>query len=280
MLLRFLLRHCSFIHYHWNGKIPSFLRHHKNIVMIHDVLPLEIPDFFSSDKERKDYITEIKNTLSMADVILTPSKYSKKQILKEFSPNKTIYVLPHGVTVTRADTNVKKSDYYIYVGGYDKRKGLIPLLKEFIASTPRRKLCFVGEINYFSNEFENLCKTAMNMGILKQYGYVSEHELADLILHAQALIYPSLYEGFGLPPIEAMALGTPVFTTRGTCLPEICGNSAIYFDPNTPGDLIKKLDDFEREDHTDLIKHGKNHAKKFNWTITAKQYNDILMKDL
>lgn len=269
------LKSCDFVHYHWNGGILPNARMCKNIVMIHDVLPLEIPNYFTTNADKSKYTNQMRFTVQNAAVILTPSNYSKEKLMEFFAPSCPIFVLPHGITMPRV-TNVKKGEYYIYVGGYAPRKGLVQLLREFINMRTSRKLYFVGTIGYFSDEFKSLVQRAIQMGILKQCGYVDENTLANLTAGARGLIYPSQWEGFGLPPIEAMSVGTPAFVTRGTCIPEICGNAGIYFDPYKPGDLELTLDKFESKNPSEIISHGIRHSKQFNWDRSAREYIRIL----
>lgn len=253
------------VHYHWNGGILPAARKCKNIVMIHDVLPLEIPNYFTQDAEREKYMADMKFTVQNAVAILTPSNYSREKIIEFFAPRCPIYVLPHGITLP-ARENAKTDDYYIYVGGYAPRKGLVPLLREFLNMPTPRKLRFVGTIGYFSDEFKSLAEQATKAGILTETGYVDEDTLADMIAHARGLIYPSQWEGFGLPPIEAMSVGTPAFVSRGTCIPEICGDAAIYFNPDKQGDLTDAINAFENasdDDKSKIIARGRDHATRF-----------------
>lgn len=269
------LKSCDVVHYHWNGGILPNARNCKNIVMIHDVLPLEIPNYFTTDEEKAKYVSQIRFTVQNATAILTPSNYSKEKLTEFFAPPCPIFVLPHGITMPRA-SDTQKGEYYIYVGGYAPRKGLVQLLREFINMPRPRKLYFVGTIGYFSDEFKSLVQRATQMGILTQCGYVDENTLANLVACARGLIYPSQWEGFGLPPIEAMSVGTPAFVSRGTCIPEICGDAGIYFDPDKPGDLELTLNKFENHNPSEIIARGIQHSKQFNWNRSAREYIRIL----
>ena len=133
----------------------------------------------------------------------------------------------------------------------------------------------MGQQNDFSREFELLAKKARDMGILEEKGYVDQPTLARLIRGARALIYPSKLEGFGLPPLEAMRLGTPVFATKGTSVPEVCGDACIYFEPDDESDLIVKIREFEQGGDAlrqELIKRGYAREAMFSWPKTARKY--------
>ena len=263
------LASCDYLHYHQNGGIlPNFAN---NILMLHDVLPLILDRNPLRNLAYKRYT---KSQIKLAQTILTPSLYSKTQILRYFKVDKEIHVLPHGVEKVEAPSKTK-GDYYIYVGGYDPRKGLDNLLETFIRL--KKKIIFVGEIRYFSRHFEALAKRAMSLGISTQSGYVSEIRLRELIKNAKALIYPSKFEGFGLPPLESMALGTPVITTPFSSIKEICKECALYFDPDIKDSLYKTIISFESSDIKEkLIKAGLENAKDYSWEKTAREYMGIL----
>ena len=104
-------------------------------------------------------------------------------------------------------------------------------------------------------------------------GYVTNAELKALYQHAVALIYPSFYEGFGLPPIEAMACGCPAIVSNTASLPEVCGDAALYFDPYQPEDLAKKITKLICEPFCQevLKKKGVQQAEKYLWDRTARE---------
>lgn len=277
---------CDFVHYHWNGQIVKYIDKKNSIMMLHDVLPLEIPNYFKNNNQREKYIKKTQKDIDIARFILTPSQYSKEQIIKNFQVDKEIIVLHHGVTLPeninlreRAD----KNSYLIYVGGYDSRKGLVPLLKAYIHGVKNglinKNFVLVGKPNYFSEEFKQLVSEAKSMGVLKETGYVDENELANLIFNANALVYPSKYEGFGLPPLETMKLGCPVVTTKHTSIPEICEDACLYSDFEDVNDFIYTLKKLEDNDiKNSLVEKGRIQAEKFSWEKTAEKYLDILNK--
>lgn len=260
---------CDYVHYHWNGGILS--NSNKNILMLHDVLPLILD---KNPIRNFKYKQNIKKQIKLAKIILTPSLYSKTQIQKYFKVNKEIYVLPHGVEHIEQQNKIR-GDYYIYAGGYDARKGLEKLLETFIRLD--KKIIFVGEIKYFSNNFKALAIKAINQGILKQSGYVNEIELKKLIKNAKAMVYPSKFEGFGLPPLESMALGTPVITTPFSSIKEVCKDCALYFNPDENNSLYNTIIEFEKSNMKEkLIQMGLNNARNFSWEKSAKKYIEII----
>ena len=105
-------------------------------------------------------------------------------------------------------------------------------------------------------------------------GHVPRDELIDLYRTAQALVFPSLYEGFGLPPLEAMACGCPVAVSRVGALPEICGDAARYFDPNEPEEIASATLDL-LNDPGDLVERGLARARSFTWDECARRHDDV-----
>ena len=107
--------------------------------------------------------------------------------------------------------------------------------------------------------------------------YLDDKRLGSLYVKADLLVYPSLHEGFGLPPLEAMSSGVPVVTSSSSCLPEVLGDAAIYFDPNNVDELVKALESgfSDKKLRHELIEKGKNIVQKYNWNNTAKDTWEI-----
>jgi glycosyltransferase involved in cell wall biosynthesis len=117
-------------------------------------------------------------------------------------------------------------------------------------------------------------------GRVKHLGYVTDAQLRALYTHAGCFVYPSLYEGFGLPPLEAMSCGCPVVVSNAASLPEVCGNAAVYCDPLDPVDIARSIvrvmqDDALRED---LRYRGYERARKFTWERSARLLIDVLQE--
>lgn len=266
------------IHFPWNGNVPRFLSGTKVISTIHDVLPLEIPGYFSNDQMQL-YLKKTQDTINKSDLIVTVSEYSKEQIMKNFEVKEEPLVVYHGPTL---DNNLingnKESNYFLYVGGYDPRKGIEILLKVFLKLHGEKKLnaklILTGAKNYFSNELRYLIEKGLKLGIIEEKGYVSDLELINLYSNALALVYPSKYEGFGLPPLEAMKLGCPVITTKCTSIPEVCGKSAYYIDVDDSKSFENALISLENDENlrNELKMKGIKQASKFSWDSSAKVF--------
>ncbi len=269
----------DFIHFPWNGNVPYLFGKSKVIITIHDVLPLSIPNYFKSSKDKEEYIKRMQKSISRSDLIFTISKYSKKEIIENFSVNVDIEVIYLASTVENKYLDAYPYpgfSYFLYVGGYDPRKGLETLLKVFIRlhkeKNLKSKLVLTGSKNYYSPSFKSLVDEGVELGVVVEKGYVTEEELSYLYSNAMALIYPSKYEGFGLPPLEAMSLGCPVVTTRFTSIPEVCGEAACYIDVDDEFDFARVLVKLENDDklREELEKKGRIQASKFSWSSSAE----------
>ena len=281
------VRKPEMVHFPWNGNVPYGLSNTNVVTTLHDVLPLAIPGYFKSMTDEQAYRKRMQADIDRTDVLLTVSEYSKNEIVKNFHVKSEPVVIPHGPTIAcnqaKASLNVlKRGDYFLYVGGYDPRKGLDTLIKTFIRLHGEQgitcKLVLCGSKNYFSSEFKQLVIEGVQRGIVEEKGYISEDELVKLMVNAIALVYPSHYEGFGLPPLEAMALGCPVITTRGTAIPEVCGNAAFYInsdDENSLADGIVTV--LNNKGLRDCLRgEGFKQAAKFTWESAAHKFLNSL----
>jgi len=270
------LQEKSIICFPWNGNIPYFLKKsHKVVTIIYDVLPLEIPEYFQNFDARNKYNKDVQCTIEKTDLLLTISEYSKTQLTVNFKISSDLLVISLGNTlpvINESEITIQehKTDY-LYVGGYDKRKGLVQLLNVFSNLKNQGllpgKLILTGKVNYFSEEFQNLVETNINLGYVVEKGYVSDYELSDLYKNSKGLVYPSKYEGFGLPPLEAMNHGCPVLTTPYCSIPEVCGQAALYFNPDNYDEFREVFLNFERDINLQkkMINLGYLQAKKFSW---------------
>ncbi len=268
------------IHFPWNGCVPRFLGDVNVITTIYDVLPLIIPNYFKSRRHESQYRSNIQKSIDRANLVITISKFSKQEIINNFEVNNEIVVLTPGPTIKSkfSENSSPKFKYFLYVGGYDRRKNIDKLLTVFLklahAKKLQNKLILTGSKNYFSSNLKKLVENGVNSGLVEELGYVSDDTLSNLYKHATALIYPSKYEGFGLPPLEAMKLGCPVITTKYTAIPEVCGNAAYYI--NGIDDLSESLLRLENDAklRKKMISKGKVQSTKFSWEPSAKLFLD------
>ena len=270
------------MHFPWNGKLPrTGLPATRVVVTLHDVLPLVIPGFFAREKDERDYRQALQRDLDRTHLLITDSAYSRQSILQHFHVRSEPQVvlcaptLPPSPEPARGEAN---PDYFLYFGGYDPRKGLVPLLAAFLelhrAGQLSSRLVLTGTRHYFSPEFEQLVQEGRERGIVEEKGYVSDEELSALLAGAKAMLYPSKYEGFGLPPMEALASGCPVLTAAATSLPEVCGDAALYVDPDDEASLSAGMLALEHQPELRLAlrDRGRQRARQFSWPASAEKY--------
>ncbi|HEX2606190.1 MAG TPA: glycosyltransferase family 1 protein [Flavisolibacter sp.] len=172
--------------------------------------------------------------------------------------------------------------YFIYAGALQPRKNLVALLKAFSIFKKRQKsemkLVLAGRLAWKNDAFLDLLKTYKYREDVVLTGYLPEAELAGLMASAYALVYPSLFEGFGVPVIEAMKCGIPALTSAHSAMEEIGGEAALYFDAASPADMAEKLMLIYKDENrrAQLIASGRERAALYTWKRTA----DLLWEGL
>lgn len=258
------------------------------IVTICDLSFLRHPEWFS----RKFYyyyrflIPQItKNSLK----IVTISKFSKNEIMNllNISEHK-IKVIYCGVdekfinhTIANAAVSNKYKNYILAVSSLDPRKNFKNLISAFKKlALPDTQFVIVGSENrVFAN---NELKKFINTRNIVFTGYVSDKELIALYKNAKLFVFPSLYEGFGLPPLEAMACGCPVVVSNVASLPEVCGDAAYYVDPYNVESIAEGMQKVLTDDtlRQSLIQKGIERAKLFSWEKSAKEHIKVFKEVL
>lgn len=257
----------------------------KKVITIHDITLLKFPDYI--DGVVKQYYKRIAKCLDWADLIITVSESSKEDIVDylNVSPKK-IKVIPLAsrfssiCTPKKADHSFSLEEYQpflLFVGNIEPRKNIIGIIKAFNFLKKEykidHKLVIVGQKGWKYTNTLNAMKESNWHHQIYHLDYVSDSELLELYKKASLLVYPSFYEGFGLPVVEAMTLGTPVVTSNNSALAEIAKEGALLVNPNNYLDLAHSI--LEVITHNGLRNHliekGQIRAKDFSWERTAKQ---------
>lgn len=177
--------------------------------------------------------------------------------------------------------NLVKDEYYLSVGTIEPRKNYGTLLKAYklYKETNKRykKLCIAGGYGWMQENFKN---DIMELGLSDDVmvtGYVSETELANLYRYCFAFVYPTWYEGFGLPVLEAMNFGKPVIASNVTSIPEIVGNNELMFEPDNKEHIVSCMKRVEEDKrlYSDSITRNYEKVEKFSWKRSAKQLMKI-----
>lgn len=268
----------------------------KKVVTIHDLNTIENPEFTRPDWA-KNRAARIEETINRADAIVTPSEFTRQRILSRFAyPEEWIRTVFHGVDLdlySRKDPEkvaafTKKvgldRPYLLHVGAYVPRKNKIGLVRAFAQSYARKEglLVLAGSKR---GTYAEVAAEVEKLGIqdaVRYLGYVEREEVALLMQGARVFAFPSFYEGFGLPVLEAMAIGTPVMAAHASCLPEVGGDTVEYFDPKSVESMVSSLNRLWEDEtrRSVLTKKAIERAKEFTWQRAAKAtlalYQEVL----
>lgn len=269
---------------------PFFVpKNKKMVVMLHDVAFLTYPDSFSS-LFKSYYQWLVPKVIHRADKIITVSQSSKKEIIRYYPHAKNkIEVISLGLDNDfHLLPNVDKKNQILYVGSLNTRKNFISVIKAFNQLPyDQYQLIIVGN---FSSNFhldtitQGLLEKAKRNPNIEFKSNISNNELALLYNESKLLLFPSFYEGFGLPPLEAMACGTPVITSNLSSMPEVCADAAIYIDPHNVEDIFQKMQTVLSNEalQQKLTNKGLEHIKQFTWEKATdkhiKVFNEVLEK--
>jgi glycosyltransferase involved in cell wall biosynthesis len=259
----------------------------KKIVTVYDLFFMDFPAFVKGEA-RKNFAQRIENSLHRADGILVISQFVKDQIIERFSLNedkiKVVYLgvdpnFSNKPSLTQAEIVKNKyglpSKFILFVGAIEPRKNLVKLIDAlgFIQKKSYAiPLVIVGKKGLdYQNLVKNIEKSELQSKVLF-LNYLPDEDLKILYHLASCLVFPSLFEGFGLPLVEAMASECPLVISSTSALPEIALDAALYFQPEDAeemaGQIIKVMDDEDLRKN--LIERGTRRVKDFSWTQTAE----------
>ena len=278
----------------FNYIVPPFVSG-KKVVTVHDMVYKAFPD---TVRGRTKFMLNmgLKRSMRRADIIVTDSEFSKEEILKYFPQHKRkIRVVPCGVDLERFKpctdleriSKVKSSlgiegDYFLYVGTIEPRKNLRRLIAAYAAFVKKvgensPKLVLAGGKGWLDGEiYASVRKLGLEgKGLFTEY--VPAGDMTPLMCGALAFVFPSLYEGFGMPPLEAMACGAPVLTTNAASLPEVVGDCAVICDAYSVKSIAQGLYRLysDKDLRAQLSRKGIERAKGFTWERSAQMLHDI-----
>lgn len=263
----------------WPGKL---------MVTVHDVLFLAMPELFGRLKTNyaKLFFNHIK---TRADAISFVTNFTAQEFSRLVGPPKrNLDIIYNGIdenwfipeTSAIIQPKIDSVPYIVCVGNLKPHKNLPRLIKAFflLQDLIPHRLLIIGKRDGFLTGDSEVEKMAANHHRIIFTGFVSDAELRAIVSKADALIHPSLYEGFGLPPLEAMATGCPVIISHTGSLPETSGTAATYFNPYIVSSIASVIASVLKDDalRADMIRKGREHAQQFKWQNTTSKIVSLM----
>jgi glycosyltransferase involved in cell wall biosynthesis len=270
------------------------------VVTVHDLAFRRLPE--TAPQATQLWLARIDRVLRRAARIIAVSETTKRDLVELYAvPEERLTVIPHGVDpeVFRPapPEEVQRvrhrfgidGPYLLYLGGIEPRKNLPNLLRAYAGlDSDRPSLVVAGGGVAWNPEGGDALRQALRelpeetRASVVLTGYVEEREKVALLTGSLALVYPSLYEGFGLPVLEAMACGAPVITSSVSALPEVAGDAALLVEPDDPGEIERGIERVLGEPGLaeDLRERGFARVARFTWEETARRTAAVLHEAL
>lgn len=273
---------------HFNKPILYF---GKSVVTIHDLIKHFSKGKDTTTKNPLLYWPKYLGYLFLTSVIIktneiiVPSNFWRDFIIKKFkiNPNKitTTYeaVDPKFLNIKNKISDTKYQNYILYTGNLYPHKN-IGIVLEALKKLPHLKLKLISARDAFTQKIKDEVKKDNLENRIEFLGYLNDSEFKEVYSKALAFVHPSLMEGFSLTGLEAMTFNCPVISSNTSCLPEIYGNSVLYFDPHNSQELIEKIIELQKspELRKKLISLGHLQVAKYSWTKTATQTLKVYQK--
>jgi glycosyltransferase involved in cell wall biosynthesis len=257
------------VHAPFTAAVPLPPRGVPLVQTLHDVQHIDHPELFSRHQlAYRKYFYE--RTALKAAAVITASDFARSRILSHLGLDpERVFVVHHGVDTSALTPQLgERENFLLYPArawGHKNHARLIAGVRILREHDPTLRLVLTGG-------------ALASLGPLPEWvdvrGVVPAEELRWLYRHARALVFPSLYEGFGLPPLEAMAAGCPVVSSNAGSLPEICGDAAVFFNPYDPSDLARAVMDAAGR-HGDLQSRGLERVGHFTWERCAAAHERV-----
>ncbi|MBI2634891.1 glycosyltransferase family 4 protein [Candidatus Peregrinibacteria bacterium] len=274
-------QNCDIVHFpHFNLPV---LYNKPFIVTIHDLIISLYPEkIIRKFHKHLAYKFAIRNAVKKAQKVITVSENTKKDLQKYLHvPPEKIHVIYLGVNPAfrpagNPAATLKKfritKPFILHTGVWRRHKNTEKLIRAFQVFRKNHDAQLV-----FTSRFSRSENSSPSSDIIFT-DKVTESELIDLYSAARIFAFPSLYEGFGLPPLEAMACGTPVAAAKTSSIPEICGDNVVYFDPTNHLDMAEKIEKIYLDENlqNELRRKGLIHVKKFSWEKMAKETFELI----
>jgi glycosyltransferase involved in cell wall biosynthesis len=243
----------------------------RSVVTIHDLSYERLPEVMGF-RDRLLFRTQVPRSARRADRVLTGSELTKRDLIERYAvAEERIVVTPYGVDPLYGPDGPRRDGHYaLFVGAIQPRKDPVAAIEALALLNSDLRLVLVGPEKSSGQEVRAAIQRLGVGDRVELAGHVERDELAALYRGAACLVFPSRYEGFGLPVVEAMASGTPVVAARAGAVPEVAGDAAVLVEPGDPvalaGGIERALADRER-----LVAAGFERARRYSWVETARQ---------
>lgn len=253
----------------------------RQIVTHHDVTYLKYPKSFPLSF-RLLYRVIAPLIIRNSKQVITVSEFSKSEIVSCYNcPEDKITIIPNAVSdifkpASECSSSSEQGNYFLAVSSTNYHKNFHGLVEAFIASNINIPLKIIGSNAGVFSKLNYGC----NHTLIDFVGRVDDEELVKLYQNAKAFVFPSFYEGFGIPPLEAQACRCPVISSNAASMPEVLGDSVIYFDPESKVGLIMALESINSDSglREDLITEGIKNTERFSWSQSANILDGIVRK--
>lgn len=271
-------------------KIPT-------VIVVHDLSHIRYAEFHPND--RVNYFNKmLAYSIKNATKIVVISEFTKQEMIAlNMCKQSKIEVIYNGVSpdfkplkyhknrdVFFEKYSLEEKGYILFVGTFEPRKNINLLLKaylQYIKSTSKAlPLVLVGTVGWGEEHFDKELQSALKLSCVKRLGYLSDSELKLVYAGAKMFVFPSFYEGFGLPPLEAMASGTAVIVSNVSSMPEVVEDAGVLIDANSSQALLEAIITIDTDDvyREKLETKGLEQAKKFNWDSATKKLYELFKK--
>jgi glycosyltransferase involved in cell wall biosynthesis len=258
-------------------------------VTVHDLSFIRHPRFFSAKQRLWHRLVDAGRTLRRADAVVAVSAHTKADVIETFGiPAERIHVAhpaadarfrhqsPGEIAHVRAMHRLPER-FFLYLGALEPRKNIVGIIDAFDRLSGDEELVIAGGGGWLNGDIFRRAAASPRAAKIRFLGYVDEADKPGLYAASLALVYPSFYEGFGMPPLEAMAVGTPVIASHVTSLGEVVGDAGLLVDPYVVGEIAAAMSALASEPElaSTLRKRGFARAKRFTWDESAARLERI-----